>query len=219
MSFRPGSYPGGRRRHSQLRPAQLPAATGHRQPDALSLFRHGGRQHPLRGAATERRAVERIARQIGGGDWLETLPDGLQTDVGERGARLSMGQRQLVVLARMLAQDPAIFILDEATASVDPFTEAQIQTALRPDLPQPHLDRDCAPAFDGEARADRIIVLRPRAHHRSGQPRRADGAGRALRRAVRHLLPPSIPGLHREPPRRLSPRRVDAGNLTYSPTC
>jgi len=75
-------------------------------------------------------AVDQIARQIGGGDWLETLPDGLNTDVGERGARLSMGQRQLVVLARMLAQDPAIFILDEATASVDPFTEAQIQTAL-----------------------------------------------------------------------------------------
>jgi ATP-binding cassette subfamily B protein len=74
--------------------------------------------------------VERIARQIGHGDWIETLPDGLQTDVGERGARLSMGQRQLVVLARMLAQDPAIFILDEATASVDPFTEAQIQAAL-----------------------------------------------------------------------------------------
>lgn len=75
-------------------------------------------------------AVETVARQIGGGDWLETLPDGLQTDVGERGSRLSMGQRQLVVLARMLAQDPAIFILDEATASVDPFTEAQIQAAL-----------------------------------------------------------------------------------------
>ena len=75
-------------------------------------------------------AVAQAARQIGGGDWLETLPDGLRTDVGERGARLSMGQRQLVVLARMLAQNPAIFILDEATASVDPFTEAQIQAAL-----------------------------------------------------------------------------------------
>ena len=74
--------------------------------------------------------VERIAYQIGRGDWVETLPQGLLTDVGERGSRLSMGQRQLVVLARMLAQDPAIFILDEATASVDPFTEAQIQEAL-----------------------------------------------------------------------------------------
>ncbi|MCB0132438.1 MAG: ATP-binding cassette domain-containing protein, partial [Caldilineaceae bacterium] len=75
-------------------------------------------------------AVAEIARQIGKGDWMETLPEGLQTDVGERGSRLSMGQRQLVVLARMLAQNPSIFILDEATASVDPFTEAQIQAAL-----------------------------------------------------------------------------------------
>lgn len=75
-------------------------------------------------------AVEEIARRIGGGDWLDTLPEGLRTDVGERGNRLSLGQRQLVVLARMLAQDPAILILDEATASVDPFTEAQIQEAL-----------------------------------------------------------------------------------------
>jgi ATP-binding cassette subfamily B protein len=74
--------------------------------------------------------VERIAREIGGGEWMDTLPEGLNTDVGERGSRLSMGQRQLVVLARMLAQNPAIFILDEATASVDPFTEAQIQQAL-----------------------------------------------------------------------------------------
>ncbi len=75
-------------------------------------------------------AVEHIARQIGHGDWMETLPEGLATDVGERGSRLSMGQRQLVVLARMLALDPGIFILDEATASVDPFTESQIQAAL-----------------------------------------------------------------------------------------
>lgn len=74
--------------------------------------------------------IEQIASQIGQGDWLETLPNGLQTDVGERGGRLSLGQRQLVVLARMLAQDPGIFILDEATASIDPFTESQIQAAL-----------------------------------------------------------------------------------------
>ncbi len=74
--------------------------------------------------------IEAVARRIGQGEWLETLPNGLQSDVGERGARLSMGQRQLVALTRVLAQQPAIFILDEATASVDPFTESQIQTAL-----------------------------------------------------------------------------------------
>ncbi len=71
-----------------------------------------------------------IARRIGGGEWLEILPEGLRTQVGERGSRLSMGQRQLVALMRVLVQKPAIFILDEATASIDPFTEWQIQQAL-----------------------------------------------------------------------------------------
>lgn len=71
-----------------------------------------------------------ITYKIGEGEWLETLPDGLQTRVGERGTLLSMGQRQLVSLMRILAQRPSIFILDEATASIDPFTEKQIQQAL-----------------------------------------------------------------------------------------
>jgi ATP-binding cassette subfamily B protein len=71
-----------------------------------------------------------MARKIGDGEWLETLPHGIQTEVGERGGRLSMGQRQLVALMRVLMQKPAIFILDEATASIDPFTEWQIQQAL-----------------------------------------------------------------------------------------
>ena len=74
--------------------------------------------------------IEDLARQIGNGEWLETLPEGLQTEVGERGTRLSMGQRQLVSLMRVLVQRPAIFVLDEATASIDPFTEWQIQQAL-----------------------------------------------------------------------------------------
>ena len=74
--------------------------------------------------------IEAVARQIGGGEWLETLPDGLHSSVGERGAKLSLGQRQLVALTRVLASQPAIFILDEATASIDPFTETQIQTAM-----------------------------------------------------------------------------------------
>jgi ATP-binding cassette, subfamily B, bacterial len=71
-----------------------------------------------------------MARKVGDGEWLETLPNGIQTEVGERGGRLSMGQRQLVALMRVLMQKPAIFILDEATASIDPFTEWQIQQAL-----------------------------------------------------------------------------------------
>jgi ATP-binding cassette subfamily B protein len=71
-----------------------------------------------------------MAQKVGDGEWLETLPNGIETEVGERGARLSMGQRQMVALMRVLMQNPAIFILDEATASVDPFTEWQIQQAL-----------------------------------------------------------------------------------------
>ena len=74
--------------------------------------------------------VESAARLIGGGDWLDVLQDGLQTDVGEQGRALSMGQRQLVALARLLIQSPRVIILDEATASVDPLTETQIQEGL-----------------------------------------------------------------------------------------
>lgn len=74
--------------------------------------------------------IKAMAKRIGEGEWLETLPNGLDSEVGERGSRLSMGQRQLVALTRVLVQNPRIFILDEATASVDPFTESQIQQAL-----------------------------------------------------------------------------------------
>ena len=82
-----------------------------------------------REAATDDEIVS-LARQIGNGEWLDMLPEGLRTEVGERGAKLSMGQRQLVSLMRVLVQQPSIFILDEATASIDPFTEWQIQQAL-----------------------------------------------------------------------------------------
>ncbi len=74
--------------------------------------------------------VCQAAMRIAEGTWLEALSNGLDTEVGARGASLSMGQRQLVALARVLLKDPAILILDEATASVDPFTETQIQEGL-----------------------------------------------------------------------------------------
>ncbi|RIK44667.1 MAG: ABC transporter ATP-binding protein [Chloroflexi bacterium] len=79
--------------------------------------------------ATEEDALW-AAKQVGHGDWLEVLPNGLQTEVGEAGRGISLGQRQLIALARLILQNPAIIILDEATASVDPLTEAQIQEGL-----------------------------------------------------------------------------------------
>jgi ATP-binding cassette, subfamily B, bacterial len=78
----------------------------------------------------DRDEIINVGMKIGEGEWLETLPNGLDTQVGERGSQLSMGQRQLVALMRVLIQRPSIFILDEATASIDPFTEQQIQAAL-----------------------------------------------------------------------------------------
>ncbi len=103
--------------------------------------------------------VLRAARGISRGDWLDDLPQGLQSDVGERGANLSMGQRQLVALARVLLKDPAIFILDEATASVDPFTEAQIQEGLETIMAE-RTAIVIAHRLSTVKHADRIIVMR-----------------------------------------------------------
>ena len=104
-------------------------------------------------------AVAAAAHQIGSGDWLHGLADGLDTDVGERGSNLSMGQRQLVALARVLLKDPAIFILDEATASVDPFTEAQIQEGLEL-LMRGRTAILIAHRLSTVKNADRIIVMK-----------------------------------------------------------
>jgi ABC-type multidrug transport system fused ATPase/permease subunit len=102
--------------------------------------------------------VVAAASRVGGGDWLDALPQGLATQVGEEGKGISMGQRQLVALARVLLQDPAIIILDEATASVDPLTEAQIQEGLDVVL-QDRTSIVIAHRLSTIKAADRIIVL------------------------------------------------------------
>ncbi len=74
--------------------------------------------------------VREAARQLDCLDILEALPMGLLTEVGERGAGLSVGQRQLICFTRALLADPRIVILDEATSSIDALTEARLQKAL-----------------------------------------------------------------------------------------
>jgi ATP-binding cassette subfamily B protein len=75
--------------------------------------------------------VRAAAQAVGAHDFIERLPDGYDTEVGERGGHLSAGQRQLVAFARAAAADPRILILDEATSNVDVRTESQIERGLR----------------------------------------------------------------------------------------
>jgi ABC-type multidrug transport system fused ATPase/permease subunit len=75
--------------------------------------------------------VRAAAAAVGADDFIAELPRGFDTEVGERGAQLSAGQRQLIAFARALIADPRILILDEATSNVDLHTEARIEAAMR----------------------------------------------------------------------------------------
>jgi ATP-binding cassette subfamily B multidrug efflux pump len=77
-----------------------------------------------------RQQVEHAIREVGLGDYLQALPQGVATEVNERGSTLSVGQRQLISFARALAHNPRYLILDEATSSVDTKTELLIREAL-----------------------------------------------------------------------------------------
>jgi ATP-binding cassette subfamily B protein len=80
--------------------------------------------------AISRDMVEEAARRVGADPFIRRLPHGYDTEVGERGALLSVGQKQLLSFARALAHDPPLLVLDEATSSVDSESETLIQEAL-----------------------------------------------------------------------------------------
>ena len=97
-------------------------------------------------------------RAMGIAEWVESLPEGLDTLMRERGNRLSSGERQLVALARALAVDPAIVILDEATSNLDPGTESQIEDALET-LLAGRTSIVVAHRLRTARRADRVLVM------------------------------------------------------------
>ena len=135
----------------------------------------------------ERGADPRRGRgAVGADEFIAELPHGYDTEVGERGAQLSAGQRQLIAFARALIADPRILILDEATSNVDLHTEGRIEAGAAPAARRAHLDRDRPPPLhDPPGRADRRA--RTRAHRRAGHPRRADRRRGALLRALPRL--------------------------------
>ena len=112
-----------------VRLAALPGGDG--AAGRLPVRRHGRGERPLRPAGADRRRSSRAAfTELGLADWLEGLPSGLDTPVGERGEALSVGERQLVALARAYVADPDLLVLDEATSAVDPATEVRLQRTL-----------------------------------------------------------------------------------------
>ncbi len=102
--------------------------------------------------------VERVVDELGVGDWVDSLSDGLATGVGERGDQLSAGERQLVALLRAGLAGPDVLILDEATSSVDALTEVRVARALER-LAAARTTIAIAHRLSTAARADRVLVL------------------------------------------------------------
>jgi ATP-binding cassette subfamily B protein len=102
--------------------------------------------------------VRSALRRIGELDRFESLPDGLDTDVQTRGVRLSAGERQLVGIARVALADPAVIVLDEATSSLDPATEAAVERALAA-VAEGRTVVTIAHRLSTAERADRVAVM------------------------------------------------------------
>ena len=120
--------------------------------------------------------VERLCLDLGLGSLLRRLPDGLATSLRERGANLSSGERQLLAVARVAARDPSVLVMDEATAFLDPSTEATLQRDLD-HLLQHRTAIVIAHRLATVEAADRILVLRKGRLVESGNHRQLRAAG------------------------------------------
>lgn len=100
----------------------------------------------------------RICASMGIGEWVRSLPERLDTDVRERGSRLSSGERQLVALARAFVANPEVVVLDEATSNLDPETEGMVEAALD-HLLEGRTSIVIAHRLSTAQRADRVVVM------------------------------------------------------------
>jgi ATP-binding cassette subfamily B protein len=103
-------------------------------------------------------AVLHALKQIGARERFDSLPEGIHTDVQTRGVRLSAGERQLVGIARVALADPAVIVLDEATSSLDPATEAAVERALAA-VVEGRTVIVIAHRLSTAERADRVVVM------------------------------------------------------------
>ena len=129
--------------------------------------------------AATRAEIERAAEAIGAGPFIRALPEGFDTDVRKRGGRLSAGQRQLVGFARAFLADPAVLILDEATASLDIPSERAVQAALHKVL-HGRTAVIIAHRLSTVAIADRVLVMDRGRITEDGSPEMLIGGGGAF---------------------------------------
>jgi len=122
------------------------------------LFSRSVRENITLGSEMSDAEVRRATEMVQALDFIERLPAGLDTVMAERGATLSVGQKQLLCFARALAHDPRVLILDEATSSVDPDTEHRIQQAIET-LMRGRTSLVVAHRLSTIQRADEILVL------------------------------------------------------------
>jgi ATP-binding cassette subfamily B protein len=141
--------------------------------------------------ATDGRLIE-AATAAGLGAFIERLPDGYQTQVGERGLALSTGERQRLAVARAFLADPAVLVLDEPTASLDPVAERQVVRGYEA-LMRGRTTILISHRLDLALQADRAIVLDGASIVEQGPPGELQAAGGPFARLFRHDRAVSLP--------------------------
>ena len=178
---------GARRRPRRARPHRAQPARRHRPGArrAVPLLRDAcATTSPTGGPTRPTTRCGPRPRAAGAEEFIDALPEGFDSEVGERGYTLSGGQRQRVAIARTLLDDPAILILDDATSAIDVQVEEEIHAALRV-LMEGRTTLVIAHRLSTINLAERVVLLEGGRDRRRRHPRRADGHRAALRRGAR----------------------------------